>query len=86
MKIARWVLSSVVAVSAFGLATNVYAEKKADDKKSESAEGKKFKEGGCCDKAQKAGKTCEHKCCVAAAEKGGVCEKCNGEKKAKKDS
>lgn len=41
------------------------------------AADKKFKEGSCCDKAQKAGKTCTHPCCVAAAKDGKVCEKCN---------
>ncbi len=38
---------------------------------------KKYKEGGCCDKAIKAGKTCEHPCCVKAEKDGKVCEKCN---------
>ena len=44
----------------------------------------KIKEGGCCDKAIKAGKTCEHPCCVTAAKDGKVCEKCNAPKKEKK--
>lgn len=38
----------------------------------------KLKEGGCCDKAKKAGKECAHPCCVDAAKKGEVCKKCNG--------
>ena len=37
----------------------------------------------CCDKAKKAGKTCEHPCCVKAAKDGKTCEKCN--KPAKED-
>ena len=37
----------------------------------------------CCDKAKKAGKTCEHPCCVKAAKDGKSCEKCN--KPAKKE-
>jgi hypothetical protein len=37
----------------------------------------KYKEGGCCDKAKKAGKTCEHPCCVKAEKDGKMCEKCN---------
>ena len=37
----------------------------------------KFKEGGCCDKAVKAGGACTHPCCVEAAAAGKVCEKCN---------
>ncbi|MEZ0274455.1 MAG: hypothetical protein ACAH88_06085 [Roseimicrobium sp.] len=41
-----------------------------------SAENK-YKEGGCCDKAAKAGKKCEHPCCVDAEKAGKVCEKCN---------
>ena len=41
----------------------------------------KFKDGSCCDKAQKAGKECAHKCCVEAAKDKKVCEKCNGAKK-----
>jgi len=36
-----------------------------------------FKAGSCCDRAQKAGKTCTHACCVAAAKEGKVCADCN---------
>ena len=35
----------------------------------------------CCEKAKKAGKTCEHKCCVEAAKDKKVCEKCNPKEK-----
>lgn len=33
---------------------------------------------GCCTKADKAGKTCDHECCVAAAKEHKNCEKCGG--------
>jgi hypothetical protein len=33
--------------------------------------------GSCCDRAQKAGKTCTHGCCTAAAKEGKVCSSCN---------
>jgi hypothetical protein len=38
---------------------------------------KKYKEGGCCDKAIKGGGKCEHPCCVKAEKDNKVCEKCN---------
>ena len=41
------------------------------------AADKKYKEGGCCDKAAKKGEQCKHPCCVAAEKDGKVCEKCN---------
>jgi hypothetical protein len=41
------------------------------------ADEKKYKAGGCCDKAAKAGTKCEHKCCVSAEKEGKVCAKCN---------
>jgi hypothetical protein len=41
------------------------------------SEEKKYKEGGCCDKAAKKGEKCAHPCCVAAEKDGKVCEKCN---------
>lgn len=34
----------------------------------------------CCDATTEAGKKCEHKCCVKAADKGKVCEKCHPKK------
>jgi serine/threonine protein kinase len=37
----------------------------------------KYQKGSCCDKAAKAGKTCEHPCCVKAKKEGKVCQKCN---------
>lgn len=38
----------------------------------------------CCKKAVDAGKTCKHKCCVAAAREGKECEKCGGKGDIKK--
>ena len=37
----------------------------------------KFKDGGCCQKADKKGEKCNHPCCVKAAKDAKVCEKCN---------
>ncbi len=37
------------------------------------------KKAPCCEKAIKAGKTCEHPCCVKAEKDGKVCENCNKE-------
>ena len=31
----------------------------------------------CCETAKKAGKACEHKCCIEAAKNKKSCEKCN---------
>lgn len=39
----------------------------------------------CCEKAKKAGKECEHKCCVEAAKNKKVCEKCNPKAEKKED-
>jgi hypothetical protein len=36
------------------------------------------KTAGCCAKAAKEGKTCDHACCVAAAKEGNNCTKCKG--------
>ncbi|MBI4622523.1 MAG: hypothetical protein HY736_04775 [Verrucomicrobia bacterium] len=36
------------------------------------------KVAGCCAKAAKADKKCEHECCVAAAKDGMNCTKCKG--------
>ena len=38
----------------------------------------------CCEKAKAEGKECAHKCCVAAAKDGKVCEKCNPKKEEEK--
>ena len=34
----------------------------------------------CCDATVEAGKKCDHKCCVKAANDGKVCEKCHPKK------
>ena len=39
----------------------------------------------CCEAAKKAGKACDHKCCVEAAKNKKVCEKCNPKKEEKPD-
>jgi hypothetical protein len=69
MKIGRLFLAAILACSLGGVVVG-------DEKKPDT--DKKYKEGGCCDKAKKAGKECDHKCCVAAEKEGKVCEKCNG--------
>ena len=56
-------------------ASVVFAADKAKD--APAKEASKLKVGGCCDKAEKAGKKCAHACCVEAAKEGKVCEKCN---------
>ncbi len=42
------------------------------------------KVAGCCSKAKAEGKTCDHKCCVTAAETGDNCTKCKGSGKIEK--
>lgn len=42
------------------------------------------KVAGCCAKAAKEGKTCEHPCCVEAAKDKKNCEKCKGTNTEKK--
>ena len=66
----KFLLSSLTAV-AFLVGSLGAADTKPDTKK--------YTAGSCCDKAQKAGKTCEHKCCIEAEKKGEVCKKCNKE-------
>jgi hypothetical protein len=71
MKFGRFAIAAMLAVSA---ASFSFAD---DAKKPAEKTEKKFTEGSCCDKAQKAGKECAHKCCVEAAKKDEVCTKCN---------
>jgi hypothetical protein len=52
-------------LSALALATMMTFSVNAADEKKPTTE-KKYTAGSCCDKAQKAGKACEHKCCVEA--------------------
>jgi hypothetical protein len=70
MKIGRFLVAAVLAVSVSGFA---FAEDKAADKKAD----KKYTEGSCCAKAVAKGETCKHPCCVEAEKKGEVCTKCN---------
>jgi hypothetical protein len=65
----KYILSTLALAAMLTFSVNAADEKKPTDKK--------FTAGSCCDKAQKAGKTCEHKCCVEAEKKGEVCGKCN---------
>jgi hypothetical protein len=68
---ARWILAAMMAVAMCGTVSSFAEEKTAEGDKP------KLKEGGCCDKTQKAGKECAHPCCVKAAEQKEVCTKCN---------
>jgi hypothetical protein len=67
MKLVRLFAACVFAVSACGIVAHA-----ADDKPKP-----KYTEGSCCDKADKAGKKCTHKCCQDAEKDNKVCEKCN---------
>jgi hypothetical protein len=75
MKIGRFIVAAVLAVSVSGFA---FA---ADDKSADKKADKKYKEGGCCATAIAKGETCKHDCCIAAEKKGEVCTKCNPPKK-----
>ena len=67
-----------VAVCSFAL---VAGSAVAQEKKGAEKLKGKVVAGSCCDKAQKADKTCTHPCCVEAAKDGKVCGKCNKEEK-----
>lgn len=72
MKLPKIILSVIVAsflTAGFAFAT---ASNAASDSK----------KAGCCVKAEKDGKTCDHACCVDAAKEGKNCEKCGGSGKA----
>jgi len=74
----KLIKSLTVIACAFALvATSVMA----DDAKPEA----KAKLPGCCAKAKKEGKDCDHPCCVEAKKDGKTCEKCAKHKK-KKDA
>jgi len=73
MKIWHWAASLVVAAGLSG-AVAIAADAPAA---APPATRPALKEGGCCDKAVKAGGECKHPCCVAASEKHEVCTKCN---------
>jgi hypothetical protein len=48
----------------------------AADAKKDAAPASKT--AGCCAKAAKDGKSCDHPCCVTSAKAGNNCEKCKG--------
>lgn len=63
-------LLTLVAVAAF--AGSVFA---VDEKPAKPIPP--FTPGSCCDKAVKAGKVCDHKCCIMSAKNRVLCLKCN---------
>ncbi len=66
----------VLAAVAFAVAISASLALAADkDKKADHPPGKV---AGCCAKAAKDGKTCDHPCCVEAAKNKKNCEKCKG--------
>ena len=72
----------VLAAVAFAVALTTslaLAADKKDDKKAPPG-----KVAGCCAKAAKEGKTCDHACCVEAAKGNKNCEKCKGTNEEKK--
>ncbi len=72
----------VLAAVAFAVAlstTLALAADKAADKKAPPG-----KVAGCCAKAAKDGKACDHACCVEAAKGNKNCEKCKGTNEAPK--
>jgi len=71
MKLRKILLSFIVA--SFLTAGFAFADQ------SGSVESKK---AGCCQKAEKNGKACDHECCADAAKEGKNCEKCGGSGKA----
>ncbi|MFM8470513.1 MAG: hypothetical protein ACKODH_11175 [Limisphaerales bacterium] len=73
----------VLAAVAFAVALTASLAVAAD-KKDEKAKTPPGKQGGCCVKAAKDGKTCTHACCVEAAKNGKNCEKCGGTNEEKK--
>jgi hypothetical protein len=66
----KYILSALALAAMMTFSVNAAEEKKP-------ATDKKYTADSCCDKAKKAGKTCEHKCCVEAEKKGELCGKCN---------
>jgi hypothetical protein len=78
MKIGRFLIAAVMAVSVSGFAFAAEDAKKPE---------KKYSKDSCCAKAVAKGETCKHPCCVDAEKKGAgeVCTKCNKpEKEAEK--
>lgn len=50
---------------------------KVEDAAAEAEPESRFKPGSCCARAEAAGGSCTHPCCVDAAKKGEVCARCN---------
>ena len=71
----------VLTALAFAVALSTSLALAADKEKAKTPPGKV---AGCCAKATKDGKICEHECCVAAAKEKKNCEKCKGTNTEKK--
>ena len=65
----------VLVAVAFAVALTASLAIAADKKDEKHPPGKV---AGCCAKAAKDGKTCDHACCVEAAKDKKNCEKCKG--------
>ncbi len=65
----------VLAAVAFAVALSASLAVAADKDKAKAPPGKV---AGCCAKAAKDGKACDHACCVEAAKNKKNCEKCKG--------
>lgn len=72
----------VLATIAFAVALSASLAIAAEDKKKDAHPPGKV--AGCCAKAAKDGKTCDHPCCVEAAKNKKNCEKCKGTNEEKK--
>ena len=72
----------VLAAVAFAVALTTSLAIAADKKDEKKAPPGKV--AGCCAKAAKDGKTCDHACCVEAAKANKNCEKCKGTNEEKK--
>ena len=68
----------VLAAVAFAVALSTTLALAADKEAKKAPPGKV---AGCCAKAAKDGKTCDHPCCVEAAKDHKNCEKCKGTNK-----
>ena len=71
----------VLTAVAFAVALSATLAIAADKPAAKAPPGKV---AGCCAKAAKDGKTCDHACCVEAAKGNKNCEKCKGTNEEKK--
>lgn len=71
----------VLTAVAFAVALSASLALAADKADKKAPPGKV---AGCCAKAAKDGKTCDHACCVEAAKGNKNCEKCKGTNEAPK--